>query len=87
MSNARWKLALFDDEDGPVRTLIVTPRSQFAQRKASSKRTHGGLHSFRSLLDDLSTRNRVRTAGVQEMTPTPLQEKTLKLLNVRRRRG
>ena len=85
MSNVRWKLALFDGEDGPVRT--SAPRSQFAQRKASSRRTHGGLHSFRSLLDDLSTRNRVRTAGVQEMTPTPLQEKALNLLNVRLRPG
>ena len=82
---------LFDDEDGPGRTLIVAPRSQFARRKASSKRTPDGhtVHSFRSLLDDLSTRNRVRTAGVQEMTtiPTSLQEKALNLLNVRLRPG
>ena len=82
---------LFDDEDGPVRTSIVAPaeKSKSAQRKASSRRTPDGhtVHSFRSLLDDLSTRNRVRPriAGAREMTtiPTPLQEKALRLLNVR----
>ena len=86
---------LFDDEDGPVRTSIVAPaeKSNSAQRKASSRRTPDGhtVHSFRSLLDDLSTiaRNRVRPriAGAREfeMTtiPTPLQEKALGLLNVR----
>ena len=86
---------LFDDEDGPVRTSIVAPaeKSNAAQRKASSRRTPDGhtVHSFRSLLDDLSTiaRNRVRPriAGAREfeMTtiPTPLQEKALRLLNVR----
>ena len=82
---------LFDDEDGPVRTSIVAPKSNSAQRKASSRRTPDGhtVHSFRSLLDDLSTiaRNRVRPriAGAREfeMTtiPTPLQ--ALGLLNVR----
>ena len=86
---------LFDDEDGPVRTSIVAPaeKSKSAQRKASSRQTPDGhtVHSFRSLLDDLSTiaRNRVRPriAGAREfeMTtiPTPLQEKALGLLNVR----
>ena len=82
---------LSDDEDGPVRTSIVAPKSNSAQRKASSRRTPDGhtVHSFRSLLDDLSTiaRNRVRPriAGAREMTtiPTPLQEKALGLLNVR----
>ena len=48
---------LFDDEDGPVRTSIVVPKSNSAQRKASSRRTPDGhtVHSFRSLLDDLLT--------------------------------
>ena len=65
----------------------MAPKSNSAQRKASSRRTPDGhtVHSFRSLLDDLSTRNRVRPriAGAREMTtiPTPLQ--ALGLLNVR----
>ena len=59
------------------------------QRRADRTRIEGKLpgDSLRSLLDDLSTIARNRAAGVQEMTTirTPLQEKALKLLNVRLR--
>jgi hypothetical protein len=87
---------LFDDEDkagaAALRSSIVAPavRSQSARRKDASKQTTDGLpaHSFRTLLDDLSTlsKHRVRTSGSQGtefymMTrPTPLQQRAFELL-------
>lgn len=87
---------LFDDEDHEAaqaqRTSIVAPaqRSTAAQQKAASKQTADGspVHSFRTLLADLATltRNRVRM-GEQTFdmlaTPTAVQERALKLLQVR----
>jgi transposase len=87
---------LFDDEDPEAaqaqRTSIVAPaqRSTSAQQKAASKRTADGspVHSFRTLLADLATltRNRVRMGErTFDMlaTPTAVQERALKLLQVR----
>lgn len=93
---------LFDDEEKELaealRDSVVAPalRSPAAKRKASRKRNDEGLpvHSFQSLLADLSTiaRNRVHTApalgqakGVEFdllTTPTPLQRKAFELLGV-----
>lgn len=87
---------LFDDEDHEAaqaqRPSIVAPaqRSPSAQQKAASKQTADGLtvHSFRSLLADLATltRNRVRI-GEQAFdmlaSPTAVQERALKLLQIR----
>jgi len=100
----REKLApmLFDDEDRELaqalRESVVSPavRSPRAKQKASRKATEDGLpvHSFQSLLSDLSTiaRNRVRqhpVAGQRNAvefdlltTPTPLQAKAFELLGV-----
>lgn len=87
---------LFDDEDHEAaqaqRTSIVAPaqRSTAAQQKAASKQTADGspVHSFRTLLADLATltRNRVRMGErTFDMlaTPTAVQERALKLLQVR----
>ena len=97
----RDKLAplLFEDEDKEqaeaLRTSVVAPAevSPSARDKARCKRTAGGypVHSFRTLLDDLSTltKNRVvpRLPGAEpfEMLtrPTPLQREAFRLLGVR----
>jgi transposase len=90
---------LFDDEDHLMaerqRTSIVAPaqRSARAERKAASKRTEEGfaVHSFRTLLKDLGTiaKNYLQPAIPSAPTfpkltqPTPAQQKTLDLLNVK----
>jgi transposase len=90
---------LFDDDDKAAaeaaRQSVVqsAQRSAKAQAKAGTKRTDEGLpvHSFRTLLQDLSTlvkdRIRPKVAGALEFdkltTPTPLQQKALDLLGVR----
>ena len=88
---------LFDDEDPLLgellRDSVVAPaqRSPEAQRKAVTRRTEDGdpVHSFQTLLQDLSTlvRNRIRFVSGDETdmltTPTPLQEKAFSLLGVR----
>jgi len=93
---------LFDDEEKELawalRESVVAParRSPGAEAKASRKRNGEGLpvHSFQSLLADLSTiaRNHVctspapgQTRGVEFdllTTPTPLQRKAFELLGV-----
>ena len=89
---------LFDDEDKPaaeaLRSSVVAPakRSPKAERKAHTKRTDDGapVHSFQTLLDDLSTvaKNRVRPqiekAAAFDVitTPTPLQQRAFDLLRV-----
>lgn len=93
---------LFDDEEKELaealRESVVAParRSPGAEAKASRKRGAEGLpvHSFQSLLADLSTiaRNRVRSidpsgeSSAVEFdlltTPTPLQRKAFELLGV-----
>ncbi|MGH7553664.1 MAG: IS1634 family transposase, partial [Longimicrobiales bacterium] len=90
---------LFDDDDKAAaeaaRKSVVqsAQRSPKAQAKAKTKRTDEDLpvHSFRTLLQDLSTlvkdRIRPKLAGASEFdkltTPTPLQQKALDLLGVR----
>jgi transposase len=87
---------LFDDDNRDAaaarRASIVKPaqRSASAEKKAASKRTPAGapVHSFRTLLADLSTvaKNRVRPtiADAPEFdritTPTPLQQQAFDLL-------
>jgi transposase len=89
---------LFDDDDKASaedsRESAVHPaqRSRKAQQKAATQRTQDGLpvHSFRTLLQDLSTlvkdQIRPRLPGAPEFdkitTPTPLQQKALDLLGV-----
>lgn len=89
---------LFDDDDPEgataARNSIVAPahRSTRAEAKALTKRTSAGhpVHSFQSLLGDLSTiaKNRVqpRVAGTPAFDlvtkPTPLQQHALQLLGV-----
>jgi hypothetical protein len=87
---------LFDDDDRAtargLRASIVAPaqRSPSALKKVRSKHTADGepVHSFRTLLKDLSTltRNRVRVGRVtfdQMSVPTILQQRALDLLHVR----
>lgn len=87
---AAWKPLLFSDEERPVSPDPVAKavRSPAAQQKARTKRTAGGApaHSYRTLLDELSTqtRNTTRLAGraetFQKLTqPTPLQAHALQL--------
>jgi hypothetical protein len=92
---------LFDDDDRAageaVRASIVRPaqRSPKAQHKAATKTTDDGLpvHSFRTLLADLATMTRntcqpcVPGAPAFEKitTPTPVQQRALKLLGVSHR--
>jgi len=92
---------LFDDEEPAageaLRGSIVRParRSPKAQRKAATKLTDDGVpvHSFRTLLADLATitsntcQPRVPGAPTFEKitTPTPLQQRALKLLGVSQR--
>jgi len=76
-----------------LRDSVVAPaqRSPEAQRKAITRRTADGdpVHSFQTLLQDLGTvaRNRIRFSSGDEIdmltSPTPLQEKTFRLLGVR----
>jgi len=75
-----WKPMLFDDEE-PGRHMddsVVRPalRSPEAIRKAQRQRRNDGrpVHSFRTLLDELSTvaRNRVRVPGFPDMPPFDL---------------
>lgn len=89
---------LFDDDDPEaaqaLRSSIVAPaqRSEGARRKERTKRTHEGLpvHSFRTLLADLSTlaKNRVRPSGAESgdfyvlTEPTVLQRRAFDLLGV-----
>ena len=86
---------LFDDADGPQRDSIVAPPrpSHAARQKAAAKTTPDGMtvHSLPTLLKDLATiaRNRVRPKNLaipafdMLTRPTELQEKALKLLDVR----
>jgi hypothetical protein len=85
-----WAPLLFKDEDRPVAAdpVAKATRSPAAQRKAQTKRTQTGeaCHSFKSLLDELSTqtRNTIRVAGTSatfdKLTqPTALQAHALKL--------
>ena len=89
---------LFDDHDKAAahaaRSSIVAKaeRSDAADRKAATKRTHDGLpvHSFRSLLADLATVTRNTMAMVQSphatfvLYPklTPVQDRAFQLLGV-----
>ena len=95
--NIRDALApmLLDDEHGPVRDSPVAKaeRSPQARRKAASKRTSSGedVHDFRGLLEQLGTSamNRIEPSGPGKpgfdvpASPTPIQTRTLKLLNVK----
>jgi len=89
---------LFDDDEKAagesLRSSIVAPaqRSAHAKRKDQSKRTEDGfpVHSFQSLLSDLSTltKNRVRTQGTIPCEfyvltqPTDVQRRAFELLGV-----
>jgi hypothetical protein len=87
---------LFDDHDkgtaGRQRRSVVAraERSPAAERKRNTRRTEDGfpVHSFQTLLKDLSTltKNRVRVAGgaaYEQLTrPTPIQDRALELLEV-----
>ena len=97
----RRKLAplLFEDHDKQRaqtrRKSVVQPaqRSESADNKAATKHNEHGLpvHSFRSLLADLSTLalNQIQTPAVavptfyKLTTPTPVQKKAFSLLGVR----
>ena len=90
---------LFDDDDpagaGAARPSPVKParRSLAARAKAADKRTPDGLpvHSFQTLLADLTTltRNRIQPAAAGTVaadvltSPTPIQAKAFRLLKVR----
>lgn len=92
------KSILFDEHDkaaaDAARASIVAKaeRSEVADRKAATKRTHDGLpvHSFRSLLADLATvtRNTMAVAHSSEATfvlypqLTPAQDRVFQLLDV-----
>ena len=89
---------LFDDDDPAQaqasRLSVVAPakRSTKALRKAHTKRTDADqpVHSFRTLLEDLSTvaKNRVRSSAAPDSpfdittTPTALQNRAFDLLGV-----
>lgn len=91
-----WRELLFADEDQAAKAtrdpVAPTRRSEAAQRKASTHRLADGTpaHSFRTLLDELSTiaRNTCRTSasGVQSQsidivtTPNQIQTRALQLL-------
>ena len=86
---------LFDDEDGPVRESPVAKaeRSPRARRKAAAKRTRSGeaVHDFRGLLRHLGTltMNRIEPFGQGGQgfdlpaSPTPIQDRALRLLNAK----
>jgi hypothetical protein len=90
-----WRPLLFADEDQQAKATRdpVAParRSPSADRKAATHRLSDGtaVHSFRTLLEDLSSivRNRCRTRGQDDAptfavstTPTPEQRRALDLL-------
>ena len=86
---------LFDDEHGPVRDSPVAKaeRSPQAKLKASAKRTSSGedVHDFRGLLEQFGTpaMNRIEPSEPGKpgfdvpASPTPIQNRALKLLNVK----
>ncbi len=86
---------LFDDEDGPVRESPVAKaeRSPRARRKAAAKRARSGeaVHDFRGLLRHLGTltMNRIEPFGQGRRgfdlpsSPTPIQDRALRLLNAK----
>ena len=88
---------LFDDDDRAAaearRDSVVAParRSERAEEKAATKRTHRGesVHSFRSLMRDLGTiaKNRIqpKAAAAFDMVtrPTPQQQRAVELLGIR----
>lgn len=92
------KPILFDDHDkvaaDAARASIVAKaeRSEAADRKAATKRTHDGLpvHSFRSLIADLATVTRNTMAMTQSLDATfvlypkltPAQDRAFQLLGV-----
>jgi transposase len=87
---AAWKPLLFTDENRPENPDPVAKavRSPAAEAKARTKRTSHGtqVHSYKTLLSELSTqtRNRTRLAGrldtFEKLTqPTPLQAHALDL--------
>jgi hypothetical protein len=92
------KSILFDDHDkaaaNAARASIVAKaeRSEAADRKAATKRTHDGLpvHSFRSLLADLATVTRNTMAMAKSLDATfvlypkltPAQDRAFQLLGV-----
>lgn len=94
----RLKPMLFDDEQldqanaGRASPVLKAQRSQHAKDKDASKRAGDGLplHSFRTLLEDLSTLtyNIARTSANPSATivitsrPTPVQDKAFKLLGL-----
>jgi transposase len=90
-----WRSLLFadDDQEAQAKRDPVAParRSTGAAKKAATHRAADGtpIHSFRTLLDDLSSivRNRCRTRGQDDgptftltTTPTPEQRRALDLL-------
>ena len=90
-----WRPLLFADEDQAAKTtrdpVARATRSAAADQKAATHRTPDGalVHSFRTLLQDLSTivRNRCRMRDVPEAptfdlttTPTPAQRRALDLI-------
>jgi transposase len=94
-----WAPLLFEDEellaDRPTRDPVAPARASASVRaKKASRTTPEGLpvHSFRTLLDDLSTRCRntcaAKSDGLQGATfhqltdPSPLQAKALELLGL-----
>lgn len=90
-----WSPLLFRDEERPQMADPVAPaeRSTAALRKASTQHLDDGtpVHSFRTLLDHLTTmvRNRVVPRGMPDSaafdivtTPTPLQARALALLKL-----
>ena len=86
---------LFDDEHGPVRDSPVAKaeRSPQAKRKAATKRTSSGqdVHDFRGLLEQLGTltMNRIEPSEPGKpgfdvpASPTPIQDRALRLLNAK----
>jgi hypothetical protein len=98
---ARLAPLLFDDDDPAhaqaSRPSVVAPakRSTKALRKAHTKRTDADqpVHSFRTLLEDLSTvaKNRVQSSAAPDSpfdiitTPTALQHRAFDLLGVNHR--
>ena len=91
-----WRELLFADEDQAAKAtrdpVAPAQRSKAAQRKASTRRLEDGTpaHSFRTLLDELSTvvRNTCRTRGSGDTAPSfeivttanPKQARAIELL-------
>jgi len=93
-----WRPLLFADEDQAAKTrrdpVARAERSAAADLKAATHRTTEGtpVHSFRTLLEDLSTivRNQCRLRDVADApaftlttTPTPAQRRALTLIRER----